>query len=119
MMDFGTGSAQEIREAISRKVTESSNIKVFSPTSKEYQKLQLAASLMNAFYGDDNTFTVGETYFDYGQDWKWTTIFANHGTNKSFQALNPRDHGLIVNASNAEELGKVADSVLAQVRHFL
>ena len=109
-INFGSGSKKEIREAIANKaslmpVNESDTIKVFNRGSDEYEKLDAAAHLISAFTGKD--FYVGETYFDYGQGWKWTTILG-----RDYQLLSPRDQENIVTAKNAQELGKAVDKVL-------
>ena len=111
MLDFGSGSAKEIREAISKKtlVKEDKYIKVFSPSSDEYQKLVLAAQILSNFTG--KSYFVKETYFDYGQDWKWTTIL-RHDSDGNVQVLSPRDQENILTAFNATDLGKACDRVL-------
>ena len=112
MLDFGTGTKKEIREALARKRLNEDTIKVWSRGSDEYKRLQAAAELVS-LYGNCECH-VGETYFDFGQDWKWTTILVDSPS--EFQLLNPRDHELICKADSASELGKVVDSILRESR---
>jgi hypothetical protein len=54
---------------------------------------------------------VGETYFDYGQDWKWTTLLKDSDYG-SVQALTPAEQKMILSANTAQELGKAVDVVI-------
>ena len=69
-------------------------IRTYSPDTDEYKKLMTAATILTAVSPKGITYTVEETYFDYGQDWMWTTIIANDpsSTFGSYQALCPRDY---------------------------
>ena len=73
--------------------------------TKEYKNLVAVASLLNAI--SDNGYYVGETYFDYGQDWVWTTIMY-HSKWGDVQALYPRQWEEILLAGSIEELAKIA-----------
>lgn len=80
------------------------HIKVFDKESAEYRKLKLAAEIMTLDTGVPHH--VAETYFDFGQNWKWTTILKG---NKGWgyirvQALCPRQQEMIVFAKNSDEL---------------
>lgn len=110
--NFGKGSIREIREAIAEKVSlkEDKAIKIFNRGSDEYNKLEAAAMLLDTFTGKEHY--VGETYFDYGQDWKWTTVLQTSKEWGGVQVLTPRAQEDIITASNAEQLGKAVDSVI-------
>ena len=109
-LDFGKGTKKEIREALAQKVSvnESNMIKIYSEGSDEYKKLEIAAQMMSLYSG--KKYYVGVTYFDYGQDWKWTTILED--SDLGGQALYPKDYEDILFASNAAELGKAVQRVL-------
>ena len=52
-------------------------------------------------------------YFDFGQDWKWTTIVVtNEETGSHWQALSPRDWELIVTCDSIDKLVKMAYSFM-------
>ena len=116
MYDFGTGSKQEIREAIAGMsanavVNEDKTIRIFNKSDEEYKKLQVAANLLSLF--DNVDYYVGETYFDYGQNWKWTTILKkNLGWGGNTQVLSPKDQENIIFADSLKALGDAVDKVL-------
>lgn len=71
-------------------------ISIFSQDSKEHKRLEAAALLINA--ETKKLCKVNTVYFDYGQEWSWTTISIESGM-KSFpmiQALNPVQQKKIV-----------------------
>lgn len=51
--------------------------------SQERLRLESVANMLNIFC-NNHTFKVKETYFDFGQNWKWTTIICD-----DFQLLSP------------------------------
>lgn len=108
MLNFKDGSIKSIREAIAKKTLTEDTIKVWSRGSDEYKRLEAAVELLRTYKNCDCH--IGETYFDAGQDWKWTTIIVDRSSG-SYQLLCPRDHELICRADSAEELGKVVDSL--------
>ena len=69
-------------------------IRIYEPDTAEYKKLTTAATILTAVSPKGITYTVEETYFDYGQNWMWTTIIANDpsSTFGDYQALCPRDY---------------------------
>ena len=74
-------------------------IKVFGEQSKQYMRLEAAARLLNAEMepNDHGQFEVKDIFFDFGQGWKWTTIvFCGGDQWSSYQALNPKQQGMIV-----------------------
>lgn len=84
----------------------SSTIKVYPKDSTEYNTLVKAAEIMTEMSPRGYQYRVGDCYFDFGQDWMWTTILCD-GTGGNFggyQALYPRAHANIINAKNNDEL---------------
>lgn len=86
-------------------------IKVFPEGSASRERLKTAASLLSAFSPDKRTYYVSETYFDFGQDWKWTTILCNGSKWGDYQALNPRNQEDILLAESPTELAKVIEDI--------
>lgn len=88
-------------------------IKVFSRNSNEHKRLELAAQLMTMFSRHGYQYYVeDEVYFDYGQDWKWTTILVN--TNgATVQVCSPRDQASLILASSPAQLGAVIEDMWA------
>lgn len=86
-------------------------IRTYFRNSDEYRKLKDLVDRLNQA-SSKNTYTVGETYFDYGQDWKWTTILADpikpEVWQGGYQVLCPRDFKMILSddAAVAEEGAK-------------
>ena len=42
--------------------------------TKEYKNLEAVAGLLTAFSPNNARYVVGEVYFDFDQNWIWTTI---------------------------------------------
>lgn len=82
----------------------------------QYMNFQIVAQMLerNAFEkGTGTRFYVGETYLDFGQDWKWTTILAhNEAKHSEWQALSPRDWKNIYFASDVHELASAAWEIM-------
>ena len=89
-------------------------ISVFDKGSEEYERLQLAALMLTNRSPNGRTYYVGETYFDYGQGWKWTTILCHSGgTWGDYQALYPSAQDEIILASKIDELVAIVEGILA------
>lgn len=81
-----------------------SMIKVFARDSREYSALVFAASAMTLM-SSSVVYEVGDTFFDYGQNWRWTTIIATPKNRETgWQALSPRQHENILLASSPMEI---------------
>ena len=75
----------------------------FHTNSYEYNRLHIATLMMNEIIQrtyPDRYFSVEDTYFDYGQDWKYTTIIAHNPSAgsvlSSYQALTPKNQEQIL-----------------------
>ena len=51
----------------------SAYIKIFEHGSEAREKLNRAAHILTGLSPKGYRYYVGETYFDFGQNWKWTT----------------------------------------------
>lgn len=80
--------------------------------TKEYTALEAAAKLLELASPNGTKYEVEETYFDYGQDWVWTTIVAHPVKGMSWQALNPRDHALITDDLMPGSIVKAVENTL-------
>lgn len=74
-------------------------IKIFEQGTTERNNLEKAAEMLTAQNEYERKYYVGETYFDFGQDWKWTTVMYESQDWGAIQALCPRDQELIVNGN--------------------
>lgn len=80
-------------------------INVFSKDSEEYKRLQKVCDLLNEKTNENVKFTIEETYFDYDQKWKWTTIETNDLiTGTSWHTLNPRQQEEIINGKDVDSI---------------
>ena len=79
-------------------------ISVFAKDSMERKQLEKAAKLMTEKSRRGYQYYVGETYFDFGQNWKWTTILTD-----DFQALYPTEQEAIILSDTPEELEAAVD----------
>lgn len=91
-------------------------ISVFEAGSRDYKKLKLAADMLNDLEDEQGisryvNYHVDETYFDYGQDWMWTTIIADSKSGHSVQVLSPRDQESILFSSSTRELLDVVEEI--------
>ena len=87
-------------------------IKRFPVDSDEHKRLSAAAAMLTVKSPTQSRYYVGETYFDYGQDWKWTTVLCTGGTWGDYQALNPAEQEEILLCDMAE-LDRITSEVLA------
>lgn len=97
-----------------------STIKVFLPCSREHANLRKASAILTALNERNIEYKVEETYFDFGQDWKWTTIIAHDPkcTFGSYQALCPRDHEKIVLAETPADMLRVIGEIIPELSGF-
>lgn len=80
-------------------------LRVIEEHETEYAKLKLVADMLTIYSPNKAKYIVGVTYFDFGQDWKWTTIIR-----KNFhecQILSPREWELIVASETIDDLFNV------------
>lgn len=77
-------------------------IRIYKEDEDGYKNLELFANIMNRV-STDTKFEVGETYFDFGRDWKWITVYAKKG-GREWQALYPKELELIVNAKDVNDI---------------
>ena len=70
-------------------------IRVYGPNTKEYQRLEAAATLINADFEHNNaTARVADAWFDYPGGMRWTTLLISE-----YQALNPEQQKDITDGS--------------------
>ena len=74
-------------------------IRTYGPTTQEYQALRRVAEVLTIASKNRITYHVENVYFDFGQDWTWTTICAYRPGGDSWQILNPAIHADIVTGS--------------------
>ena len=86
-------------------------IKIYEEGCPMYEKLEIVAMMLTNRSPLGYNYKVGETYFDFGQDWKWTTIIAEKEYD-SYQALNPKEHKEIFLANTYEEFTHIAENIL-------
>ena len=102
-----------IYSLLNNKLNENMFIDEFSRYSEEYEKLDRVSTFLTAMSPNKYYYYVGNTYFDFGQDWKWTTILAKTPRGDSYQALSPRQQEDILLARSDEELERLARQILA------
>lgn len=88
-------------------------IKQFVMGSPEREQLHRAAKMLNEKSPNRWEYFVGETWFDYGQRWAWTTILCEEINGTVYQALSPRNQAEIITAQNDAELEQAVKNVLA------
>lgn len=88
-------------------------ITIYNKESKEYKRLEAAGKLIEAETGC--SVVVKNTYFDYEQDWKWTTLIAEPVDRMTYQILCPRDYKKIV-AGDMDEFVEAVKTVIREGR---
>ena len=89
-------------------------LKVFDHGSRERELLKIAAAVLTFKSPNGWRYYVDETYFDYGQDWKWTTVLCSGGSFGGYQALNPvEQEEILLGEESFEYMGAIADKVLS------
>ena len=86
-------------------------ITTFEKGSEEYEKLQIAALMLTNRSPRGYRYEVGETYFDFGQDWMWTTILCRGDEWGGYQALNPREQEEIILSDTYDEMVKTVELI--------
>ena len=91
-------------------------IKVFEKGSEARERLEKLAVVLTIKSPRHYQYYVGETYFDFGQNWKWTTVLCDtgeRGVTGSYQALNPANQEAVLLCDGSlEKIAEVADAVL-------
>ena len=88
-------------------------LKTFEKTSPEYKTLTDAADALNQQVKNVR-YTVEDTYFDFGQNWMYTTIIAHRldrdadDVTAGWQALTPRDQERILFMGDNERQAVIA-----------
>ena len=89
--------------------------RIIEKDTREYTKLVAVAEMLEAFSPNGFSYTVDEIYFDFGQDWWWTTIVANRQNGKlwdSWQALSPRQWERILMSETPQEIAEAVEDVM-------
>jgi len=87
-------------------------IRKFERGEDGYKRLALMAALLEYKSPNGWPYEVGETYFDFGQGWKWTTILCRGGVCGGFQAVNPAEQERIL-FDDVNTFPALADEILA------
>lgn len=117
---------KNLLESFKRNLNEGSEfIRVFPEDSMEYKRLKDFCTTLNK-NSKRTAYSVEETYFDYGQNWKWTTIIAHTKEERGggYQALTPADQEKVITNTNVDEVlehvldydTKLGESSLEKVR---
>lgn len=83
--------------------------------SQERKQLETAAAMLTLYSPCKYIYYVSETYFDYGQGWKWTTILCSKPDSRwgDYQALSPRNQEQIIEADSPEKLAAAVSEVFS------
>ena len=114
MTDIEVKLADNIKESENLK---ESTIRKFSTDSEEFKALSAFADELNKRSiesGSSVRYRVDDCYFDFGQNWWWTTVLATNGENGSitgtWQCLSPAQHEKIIQGNSDEVLEQVLAS---------
>lgn len=87
--------------------------RVLKPQEQEFKKLVAVAKMLTAYSPNGCNYVIDETYLDFGQDWKWTTIIRDD----EVQVLSPRQWEMIMEADTPLALAQVVE-VIRTDRYF-
>lgn len=91
--------------------------RVLTFEEQEYKNLQAVASMLTATSKKGIIYQVEDTYFDFGQDWMWTTIVAydskDDSVTGSWQVLSPAEWKDVVLADDMVELMNTVQEIKA------
>ena len=77
-----------------------------------YDNLEYAAMIATEKSPRGFTYTLGDTYLDFGSGWQWTTLIADKNNGRdSYQALNQIEWEEITNAESNEVIDRVIDNM--------
>ncbi len=79
--------------------------------TREYTKLEAVAKMLEAVSEKNALYEVRDVYFDFGQNWMWTTISRIGGEWGDVQILSPRQWEMILLADNATQLAEAVDDI--------
>lgn len=88
--------------------------RILDKSEKGYKNLVAVAKVLEALSPNGYEYSVEDTYLDYGQDWKWSTIIRHYPEGHwcgSVQVLCPRDWKAIVLADSLDDLAKVIEVI--------
>ncbi len=85
------------------------NPRTIKQNTSEFEKLEAAAAMLEAFSPNGAWYTVENVYFDLGQDWMWTTICRTRY--KECQVLSPRDWEAIITAETPAEIAEAVEAI--------
>lgn len=84
---------------------------IVKPEQMEYTALRLAANGLTFKSPNRVYYTIEDVYFDYGQDWMWTTIVAHRPDGDSWQALTPAQWEKLMMAENVGEVADIVEEI--------
>lgn len=79
--------------------------------TKEYKNLVAVAKMLEAVSEKNAVYEVRDVYFDFGQNWMWTTISRIGGEWGDVQILSPRQWEMILLADNAKQLAEAVNDI--------
>ena len=99
------------------------NPKVVERDTKAYKNLRAVAAMLEATSPRGYRYEVRDVYFDYGQDWMWTTIICTDPSKeseitRSWQVPCPRDWAKVLMADSLAELVECTEIIMGG-EHFL
>ena len=94
------------------------DLRKLSQDEKGYKNLDAVARMLEASSANGYHYWVDDCYFDYGQDWWWSTILCRRVDREnnridSWQVLSPRQWKLVVGADGLDDLVEAIKDIKA------
>ena len=83
------------------------SLRVLEKGEQAYKNMEAVCAILNALCKTDTKYWVGETWFDYGQGWRWTTIINSRQT----QILYPSEWEAIEKALTVADLAFITENI--------
>lgn len=85
------------------------NPHIIERETEDYRKLEMVAKMLEMVSPNHAMYRVEDIYFDYGQNWMWTTI-CRRGFAEC-QVLSPREWTQILFSEGLVELAEAAEEI--------
>lgn len=76
--------------------------RTFEDGTMEHRRLVAVAKMLEALSPNNARYEVEDTFYDFGQEWKWTTICRKDY--KCCQVLSPKEWEMIVSSTTIGDL---------------
>lgn len=85
------------------------NPRVFEWRTRQYKNLEAVAKMLEALSPNEAIYEVENVFFDFGQNWMWTTIVRYR--HMECQVLTPKEWNEVISAETVEDLANAVNDI--------